>query len=246
MKELELVVLSLRYSSWSIRPWLALQHAGAEFQTRTVVLPHLGMQKQAGAVLVPDTQNESLSERRATGSVTGLYPVLYVGGSPVHEALAICEWAAEAFPGAGLWPDDMMERALARSLSCEMATGFGSLRQTMSCHVFARVPDFVPDENTTTDITRIFEIWSDCLQRSGGPFLFGRFSVVDCMYFPVVTRFETYGIELPVALEDYRSSLFELPAVRAWAELAKTAPPVPIYDEHIRSLGGGPTAAMPV
>src|SRR5687767_13539316 len=110
MVPLRLCVLSLRYSSWSMRPWLALRHAGAEFVTDTAVIelgkrnpndPKDAERERSGAELV---------ERRKIGSVTGLFPVLYAGETPIHESLAICEWVGEAFPAAGLWPDEPLER----------------------------------------------------------------------------------------------------------------------------------------
>lgn len=245
--ELRLSVLSLRYSSWSIRPWLALTHAGARFETESVEVP---MQRQgvttpgdANAALA-SISDEMLRERRTRGSVTGLFPVLYVGDTPIHESLAICEWVAEAFPSARLWPADALDRARARSISCEMATGFANLRKYLQCHVFARVPRFEPNPATQKEIARVFEIWEQALTRSGGPFLFGHFTLADAMYFPVRTRFRTYGVELPPRLAAYARALDELPAVVAWERVARSAPRIPVYDEHLRSLGGDPDAAL--
>ena len=239
--ELELLVITLRYSSWSMRPFLALAHAGADFRTTTVDL-NLAKQTVVGGAMV--AQQVDLGARRALGSVTGLFPVLRVDGEPIHEALAICELVAERFPEAGLWPDDSLVRARARAVSAEMASGFPHLRNHLSCHPFARVPGFVPPPEAQRDIARVFEIWEEALARSGGPFLFGRFSVADCMYFPVITRFRTYGVALPPSLEAYAQRVEALPAVAAWRELAVHAPRMPVYDEAIRALGGDPDAAV--
>ena len=135
MPHLKLTVLSLRYSSWSMRPWLALTHAGATFDTETVELPH--MQEHG-------VEPTSLADRRTLGSIHGWFPVLRVDGIPIHESLAICEYAAEAFPDAGLWPADSMRRALARAISCEMVSGFINMRDELSCHLFGRVRGFAP------------------------------------------------------------------------------------------------------
>ena len=220
MARLPLTVLSLRYSSWSIRPWLVLTHAGAEFTTSSVELEF--MRGQNNGI-------DSLESRRALGSIHGLFP-----------ALAICEYAAEAFPGARLWPEDPIERALARAFSAEMHSGFTSLRNEMPCHIFATAPALEPSEGAKQNIERVFEIWSECLDRSGGPFLFGDFGIVDAMYLPVLTRFRTYGIELPPSLEPYGRELDSLPATRRLLETALGEPRVPIYDEYVVSLGGDP------
>jgi len=234
MPNLSLVVLSLRYSSWSMRAWLALQHAGAEFETRTVVLSDMGSA----------TPTQLRAKRRAQGSVAGVFPVLHVGDTAIHEALAICEWAAEAYPAAQLLPAASLDRARARAVSCEMAAGFPNLRANLSCHVFARVPGYVPDDPTRAEIERVFELWGESLERSGGPFLFGAFGVADVMYFPVLTRFRTYGVTLPQALQGYAASVEAQPAVVAWRRAALTAPRIPRYDEYVRGLGGDPNAAL--
>ncbi|MDH5672344.1 MAG: glutathione S-transferase C-terminal domain-containing protein [Myxococcales bacterium] len=170
--------------------------------------------------------------------MTGTFPVLWVDGTPIHEALAICEWTAEQFPEAGLWPDDGLQRAQARSLSAEMAANFTNLRTHMSCHPLARVPDFSPDGPTRVEIARVHELWNNALRASGGPFLFGRFGIADAMYFPVLTRFETYGVALPDPLVPYATAMHRLPAVRRWRALAADAPHVPVYDAYIEKLGG--------
>ncbi len=134
----------------------------------------------------------------------GLFPVLRVDGTPIHESLAICEYAAEAFPDSHLWPAEPLQRAAARAICAEMASGFTVLRNELSCHLFGRVAAFEPSEAARADIERVFEIWSEKLDASGGPFLFGRFSTADVMYFPVLTRFRTYGVELPRSLGAFR------------------------------------------
>ena len=235
MPHLKLTVLSLRYSSWSMRPWLALTHAGATFDTETVELAH--MQKQG-------VEPTSLSDRRALGSIHGWFPVLRVDGIPIHESLAISEYVAEAFPDAGLWPEDSLSRALARAISCEMVSGFMNMRGELSCHLFGRVPGFAPSSAAHSDISRIFEIWSECLDRSGGPFLFGDFCIADAVYFPVLTRLRTYGVPLPETIMGYERALDTLPAVRKLIELARTEPRTPIYDDYVRGLGGDPDAAL--
>jgi len=233
MPTLILNVLSLRYSSWSMRPWLALTHAGANFETVTVDLPDMG------------TPNAPpLAQRRKLGSVRGLFPVLRVAGTPIHESLAICEYAADAFPQAALWPADPLLRAEARAISCEMLSGFGALRQGLPCALFGRVANFTPDAAAQTDIARVFEIWGEKLERSGGPFLFGQFSIADAMFYPVRTRFQTYGVAVPKSLSAYTAALDSHPATRTLVELARGGPRIAAYDAAMRKLGGNPDAAL--
>jgi glutathione S-transferase len=234
MSKLKLTVLSLRYSSWSMRPWLALYHTGAPFETETVSLPHMAKQ----------SEDTSLEQRRSLGSVRGLFPVLRVDGTPIHESLAICEYVADAFPDAHLWPIEPLQRAAARAISTEMVSGFTAMRNEMSCHLFGRVPSFKPTQAAVTDIERVFEIWHEKLDASGGPFLFGRFSVADAMYFPVLTRFRTYAVKLPSTLVPYAEALESHPAVLALIAVASSAPHIPVYDDYLRRFGGDPDAAL--
>lgn len=234
MSKLKLTVLSLRYSSWSMRPWLVLYHTGAPYETETVELPHMARQGET----------TSLVQRRALGSVRGLFPVLRVGGTPIHESLAICEYVADAFPNAHLWPAEPLHRAAARAICSEMVSGFTSMRNELSCHLFGRVPSFTPSAAARADIERVLEIWREKLDASGGPFLFGRFTIADAMYFPVLTRFRTYGVELPDHLESYAEALESQPAVRALVAVAATAPRIPVYDDYLRRFGGDPDAAL--
>lgn len=230
MAELKLTVLSLRYSSWSMRPWLVLTHAGAAFETETVELVSFA--------------TTTLTERRVLGSVSGLFPILRVDGMPVHESLAIAEYAAEAFPDAQLWPESGLDRARARAISCEMVGNFSAIRNEMTCHLFGRAPAFTPSDAARKNIDRVFEIWLDCLAQSGGPFLFGQPTIADFFYFPVLTRFRTYGSEIPHNLAAYVTAIDSLPAVEALLTKARSEPSIAIYDSYIEQLGGDATAAL--
>jgi glutathione S-transferase len=234
MAKLILTVLSLRYSSWSMRPWLALYHTGVPFETETVELPHMARH----------SETTTLAQRRALGSVRGLFPVLRVDDTRIHESLAICEYVADAHPDAHLWPAERLQRAAARAICSEMVSGFAAMRSELSCHLFGRVPAFYPSEAARADIDRVFEIWEEKLQASGGPFLFGRFSIADAMYFPVLTRFRTYGVGVPRSLTAYADALEAAPAVRALVAVAATAPRIPVYDDYLRRFGGDPDAGL--
>ena len=238
-----------------MRPWLVLTQAGVDFTTETVTLAHM---------MDPNKTTTDLEERRRLGSVRGLFPVLQVEAAAppltdattkdddhddddkegatattwIHESLAICEYVADICPDANLWPKCPTDRARARALSCEMMTGFPSLRDECSCALFARVPSFQPAPNTFKDIDRMFEIWTECLDRSGGPFLFGsHFGIVDCMYYPVITRFRTYDIELPTnQIKSYAQAVEKSQAVQKLVALARREPSITIYDDYIRKL----------
>jgi glutathione S-transferase len=241
MSVLRLIVMSLRYSSWSMRPWLALEHAGARFTTHTADV-EIGVQDDRGRALSPTQQRTA---RRALGTASGFFPVLYVDDTPIHESLAICEWVAESFPAAGLWPEAGIARARARAVAAEMHAGFAALRGALPCHVFARVPRAQLEAPVRADVERVFEIWRECLEASGGPFLFGRFGVPDAMFFPVLTRLRTYDVPLPDDLTGFADALEGLPAVRSWRAVAARAPRYPYYDALVTAQGGDPDAALP-
>lgn len=231
MAELKLTVLSLRYSSWSMRPWLVLAHAGATFETITVELESY--------------ETTTLAARRTLGSVSGLFPVLRIDGTAIHESMAIAEYAAEAFPDSALWPESGLERARARAICSEMVSNFSAMRNEMSCHLFGRTPSFVPSQPARRNIDRVFEIWSECLDRSGGPFLYGDPTIADFFYFPVLTRFRTYGIKIPGTIEPYAKAVDRVPAVEALLVKAGSEPTIAIYDAYFQKLGGDPNAALP-
>ena len=125
-----------------------------------------------------------------------------------------------------------------------MVSGFANMRTELSCHLFGRVKSFQPTAAARDDITRVFEIWDEQLQASGGPFLFGRFAIADAMYFPVLTRFRTYDVALPRSLTAYADALEAHAAVQALVAVARTAPRIPVYDDYLRRFGGDPDAAL--
>ena len=199
-QELELVIGNMNLSSWSLRPWLALRATGYPFRERKILLDR------------PDSR-----QQLRTASPTGKVPALLDGELVIWESLAICEALAEWFPEARLWPEDAGVRAVARSAAHEMHGGFGDLRREMPMNLRARI-ERVPSRAAQADIDRITGLWLDCRIRfgEGGPYLFGEFSVVDCMYAPVVTRFRTYGIEVDASAQAYCEAMLARPDMRAW------------------------------
>lgn len=206
MAQYTLIVGTRSWSSWSLRPFLALRASGAAFDTVDIRL----RKKDA------PTTREQILEYSPAGKV----PVLKIAEDgkilSVWDSLAICETIAERHPEAGLWPKDPWARATARSYACEMHSGFPDLRDQLSMD-FARRKS-LPElrEETRAQIARILDAWQGALAAHGGEFLFGTFSIADCMYAPVVSRFETYGVDVPKPVRAYMDRVLALPAMREW------------------------------
>jgi glutathione S-transferase len=169
-------------------------------------------------------------DRILSFSGAGKVPVLVDGTLSIHESLAICEYVAELVPDARLWPEDRALRARGRAISCEMHAGFSHLRNNMDMNVRARARRTPRSPEIDADVARVLDIWHASLTSNGGPFLLGDFSIADCMFFPVATRFRTYGVELPDFAQAYSASLFALPIVEERQQLAATTSPIPEYD----------------
>lgn len=214
MSELTLIVASKNYSSWSLRAYLALAHTGQPFREVVIALDE------------PTTVSEI-----ARYSPSGNLPVLQHGALTLWDSLAICEYLAETFPEAKLWPQDKTARAVARSVVAEMHSSFGALRRNMPMNLHARKPGHGRAPGVADDITRVQKVWNECRQRfgQGGPFLFGPFTIADAFYAPVVTRFVTYDVQLDEVSRAYRDAVMALPSFKTWLEAAKHEPPVKRY-----------------
>lgn len=205
-----MIVGTKNWSSWSLRPWLALRATGVAFDE----------------IVIPLRQPDSRANiRRLTGC--DMVPVLRIedGGTveTVFDSLAICETLAERHPEAQLWPVSAHARAQARSISAAMHSGFAPLRATLPMEFARRLPTPELAGDVAEDIERITRLWRDALGRYGGEdgFLFGRFSIADCMYAPVASRFTTYGIALEPVLAAYCERIFALPAMKDWHAAAE-------------------------
>jgi glutathione S-transferase len=212
-----LVIGNRNYSSWSLRPWVFMRHHGLDFEER-----RLSLYTDAGR-----------AEIRAL-SPTGLVPVLIDGGLKIWDSLAILEYVGERHPQVHGWPDDTPARAVARSVSAEMHSGFSNLRRNLPMNVRRLAPPRKWTAEVQADIDRVVAIWQECRGRFGdaGPFLFGRFTIADAMYAPVVWRFATYSVPLPAVAEAYTGAMHALPAMQAWREAAQAeGEPVAEYDE---------------
>ena len=203
MSEPVLIIGNKNYSSWSLRPWLALRAAGIAFQEERIPL------------YTPDS-----AAAIARHSPSGKLPVLRHGEVTVWDSLAICEYAAETFPEARLWPADRAARAQARSACAEMHAGFPGLRAQLSMNIRRRLPTPELAPATAGELARVHALWQGCLERYGGPYLFGGFSIADAFYAPLALRFLSYGIDLPGASQAYADTLLALPALREWVAAA--------------------------
>jgi glutathione S-transferase len=204
---LKLIIGNKNYSSWSLRAWFLLREAGIDFEEYRIPLDLDGS-----------------AAEMASFSPSARVPVLMLDDQPVWDTMAIAETVAERWPETALWPLDSAARAHARCVSAEMHAGFATLREAMpmNCRAMGRKVS-LPDA-LTADIDRIFDIWSDCQRRyqAQGDWLFGRFSVADAMFAPVVLRFRTYGINLPESASRYPQRLLESDSIQSWLVAAES------------------------
>ncbi|MCS3507957.1 glutathione S-transferase family protein [Achromobacter sp. JUb104] len=214
-----LIIGNKNYSSWSLRPWLALRATGIAFTEQKLGFFTEEFSRKVGAV-----------------SPAGLVPVLLDGDFAVWDSLAICEYVAEQHLEAGLWPKDAKARARARSLVAQMHSGFGALRNALPMNIEAHLPGIKLPEAAQQDISRLQAIWHDTRAEfgQGGPFLFGAFSIADAFFAPVVSRFTTYGIAAAGAVRDYMDAVLALPAMQDWMRDARAEATFVPEDEPYR------------
>jgi glutathione S-transferase len=221
---LTLYIGNKAYSSWSLRAWLAAHAAGAAFET----------------VRIPLYQADSAAAL-ARHSPTGRVPVLRDGPVVVWDSLAICEYLAERFPGAGLWPADSADRAFARSVSAEMHSGFQALREALPMNARAVGRRVDRDAAVDRDIARIQAIWRECRGRAiaqRGPWLLGAFGVVDCMYAPVALRFRAYGVPCGDVERAWMATLLAHEPLRTWIADAERESEIVELNEVGRTAAG--------
>lgn len=208
---MRLVIASKRYSSWSLRAWLGLRMSGIPFEE----------------ILIPLYRDDTRA-RMLSYSPSGKAPLLIDGEIKVWDSLSIAEYIAEKYPGKQLWPSKVADRARARSLCAEMHSGFMALRSQCPMDIPARQTIAMTPE-LEADIHRIIEIWNECRAQHNhhDPYLFGRFSWADAFFAPVVTRFVSYGIELPEPALSYAETILKLPVLLEWIDAAEKEPPKP-------------------
>jgi glutathione S-transferase len=197
-----LYVGNRNYSSWSMRPWLVLTAAGIDFETRVIPLGGEGYRERRMAAVLA-----------VSGS--GTVPALHVGDVMMPDSLAIAEWAAEKSPR--LWPEDEPSRMLARSATCEMHSGFSSIRSKLPCNIRRRAPPRELDLATKREVERVEALWTSLRERNEGPYLFGpRPTIADFFFTPMATRFRTYAVKLGTTAQRYADTLLSEPTFRAW------------------------------
>lgn len=208
MAKSTLTISSKNYSSWSLRGWLLCKMSGLDFDEVPVDIDH------------PDYRQELLLL-----SPSVLVPRLQHGDVSVWDTLAIANYLNEEFPKARLLPDaTKAKRAHCRSVSGEIHSGFYNMRSALPMNLKARHAKFKMFSGARPDVERVKELWTECLEQYGGPFLFGRPTMADAMWAPVCTRFRTYAVALPPLLEAYCETVFEWDLMKEWTEGALAEP----------------------
>ncbi len=206
---LQLIIGNKNYSSWSLRPWLAMKVAGITFDEQVIPLYEPGSREQI-----------------LKYSPAGKVPVLIDGNARIWESLAILEYLAEKFPKANLWPADPRVRGHARAVATEMHAGFQALRKACPMNLWLPVKERLQSDEVMDCVRRIDALWSDCRARFGksGPFLFGVFGAADAMYAPVASRLHSYRLPVSPASRAYIDAILALPAFGEWRDAGLKEP----------------------
>jgi glutathione S-transferase len=207
MNDLTLVIGNKNYSSWSLRPWLAMKQMGLDFAE--IFIP-----------LYTPTAGQEILKYSPAGKV----PILIDGEITVWDSLAICEYLAEKLPHLPWLPENSRSRAVCRSICAEMHSGFPNVRSHLPMNMRARISDRPLTSEVESEVQRIIEIWRDCRERFGseGELLFGKFTLADAMFAPVVSRFTTYQVTLDPICQRYYEAIWALPAMQEWMRIAQT------------------------
>jgi glutathione S-transferase len=207
---LKLVIGNKNYSSWSMRPWLAMRANDIGFDE----------------IFIPLYTGAADKQRLLDITRSGKVPALIDGDVTVWDSLAIIEYVAELFPEKRLWPADKIARAQARSISAEMHSSFLALRSECGMNLHRPIGAVELSQDARADVARIQEIWTDCRERYGksGPFLFGAFGAADAMFAPVIHRFRTYAVPVTPPVWDYMDTMMALPAFQEWTRAGLAEP----------------------
>ncbi len=196
-----LIIGNKNYSSWSLRPWLVMKHLGLDFNE----------------VVIPLFQG-NFKEKILAHSHAGKVPILKGDGFDLWDSLSICEFLNDQYPEGKLWPTEAKAKAVARSISCEMHSGFFNIRNDMPMNMRRVIDGVTPSAACQTEIDRVVEIWTNCREEFGkeGPYLFGAFTIADAMYAPVVNRFVTYQVPVSGQAATYMKTMQDMPSMKEW------------------------------
>ena len=196
-----LVIGNKNYSSWSLRPYMALAMSGIAFDEKLMIFGEPAFSRAVKKI-----------------SKAGCVPILVHGKNTVWDSLAIMEYLAETWPDRNLWPKNKAARAMARSVSAEMHSSFRNLRNACPMNLRRPIKPVPMNDGILADVNRIESLWKDCRKAygRGGPFLFGKFSIADAMYTPVVTRLETYDFKVSSETQHYMNAILATPAFHDW------------------------------
>ena len=224
---MQLIIGNKNYSSWSMRPWVLMKQLGIPFEERKLRFDF--------------SEGSAFRQEVARHSPAGKVPVLLDGELAVWDTLAITEYLAEKLPGVrpGVWPDDSSARARARSLVCEMHSGFGALRNHCPMNIEASLPEvgarvWAEQPQVRADVARIEGAWAQALAASGGPFLFGAFSAADAFFAPVCSRLATYALPVSETTRGYMQRNAAAPGVAAWIAEARAEQDYLDFEEPYR------------
>ncbi len=209
-----LVIGTKALSSWSLRPWLLLSHYQVPFKETLLQFDD-----------AYSTPTSGFKEQIAPLSPTGKVPALHDQDQVIWDSLAICEYVNERFLNGAAWPAELATRGVARAVVAEMHSGFASLRQQMPMNVLREPLAIETSEATQADIRRVCMLWRELLGRFSGPFLFGEFSIADCFFAPVATRFRAYAVTVGPLERGYIESIYQLPAMQDWIAQARASHP---------------------
>lgn len=196
---MKLYIGNKKYSSWSFRPWIAMRAKQIEFEDEVVPF-----------------NEDAVNPDYVKFSPTSKVPVLIDGELAIWESLAILEYLADRFPDKDFWPTDIAAKAHARSISNEMHGGFFGIRGRCPMNMARPIKAIEEDAAVRKDVTRIEQIWQECLDKYGGPFLFGEFCNADAMFAPVVNRIEKYVLSDHQAVKSYSEAMLNHPAYKEW------------------------------
>ncbi len=225
---MKLLIGNKNYSSWSMRPWVLLTEFDIPFEEVMARFDSFSADSRFKATV-------------ATLSPAGKVPILVLDdGFAVWDTLAIAEYLAEAHPGKALWPRDPKQRARARSVCAEMHSGFSALRNAFGMNIEASMPEvgarmLAEDAGARADLARMIQLWSEALAASGGPFLFGDYSIADAYFAPVVMRMRTYALPVPADVAAYVERMVASKGVAAWIAGALAEKEFLAFEENYRT-----------